>query len=94
METEQKPLADALTRLKLLDGVQGRSADEPVEWETAYALCHILSSAQTIEQQLVPAILAATSQGEAADALHQVREELRHILYHIRDASYFSVVAE
>jgi hypothetical protein len=93
MSIEEKPLADALTRLRVLDGVQGRSPDEPVEWETAYALCHILSSARTIEQQLVPTILGATSQDEAADALHEVREELRHILYHIGDASYFSVIA-
>ena len=93
MNIEEKPLADALTRLKVLEGVQGRSKDEPVEWETAYALCHILSSTRTIEKQLVTAILAATSQDEAANALHEIREELRHILYHIRDASYFSVVA-
>jgi hypothetical protein len=93
MNMEEKPLADALARLKVLEGTQGRSHEEPVEWETAYALCHILSSARTIEQQLVPAILGASSQDEAADALHEVREELRHILYHIRDASYFSVVA-
>ena len=93
MNTEEKPLADALTRLKVLNGVQGRSDEEPVEWETSYALCHILRSARTIEQQLVPAILGAKPHEEAADALHEVREELRHILYHIRDASYFSVVA-
>jgi hypothetical protein len=93
MNIEEKPLADALTRLLVLKNVQGRSSEEPIEWETAYALCHILRSAQTIEQQLVPTILGATSQDEAADALHEVREELRHILYHIGDATYFSVVA-
>ena len=94
MDTEEKPLADALTRLRVLDGAQARSPDEPVEWETAYALSHILRSARTIEQQLIPTILRTTSSDEAADALHEVREELRHMLYHIRDASYFSLVAE
>ena len=93
MDVEEKPLANALTRLRVLEGVQGRSPDEPVEWETAYALCHILNSARSIERQLVPTILDAASSEEAADALHEVREQLRHMLYHIKDASYFSVVA-
>jgi hypothetical protein len=51
---KEKPLADALTRLKVLEGVQGRSREEPVEWETAYALCHILSSARTMSSNSFP----------------------------------------
>ena len=94
MAAEETRLAEALTKLKVLENVEGRSQDEPVEWETAYAICHIRQAARAIDTQLVPAILSATSREEAADALHELREELRHILYHIRDASYFSVIAE
>ncbi len=57
MTIEQAPLAEALTRLNVPENVQGRSSDEPVEWETAYALCHILRSARTTEEQLIPAIM-------------------------------------
>ena len=94
MALEVEPLAEALTRSKVLEHLEGGSPSEPVEWETAFAICSILSSARIIEGQLVPIIRAATSHQETADALHSLREELRHIYYHINDASYFSVIAE
>jgi hypothetical protein len=89
---EEKPLADAIARFDLLKTYTGRSPDEPVEWETAHAICEIVESLRKIEQ-LVPSLITTSNANQADDALHEIREELRHVLYHINDSAYLSVVA-
>jgi hypothetical protein len=90
---EEKPLSDALARFKLLEGVEGRSDEEPVEWETAYAIWEIVRSLRKIDCELIPSILSASAREEAEQALHEIREELRHVLYHIEDSAYISVIS-
>jgi len=89
---EEKPLSDALARFGLLDGVQGRSPDEPVEWETSYALWEIVRSARKIDQDFIPSLVSASARDEAQLALQGIREELRHVLYHMEDAAYLSEI--
>lgn len=89
---EEKPLSDALARFELLQGVRGRSSDEPVEWETAYALCHIVRSVQKIDQELIPSLTSASNRDNAQEALQSIRDELRHVLYHMEDAAYLSEI--
>ena len=65
---------------------------KPVEWETAYALCHIIQSVQKIDQELIPSLISASGRDDAQGALQAIREELRHVLYHMEDATYLSEI--
>ena len=89
---EEQKLADALSRFQILAGYTGRTPDEPVEWETSYAVWEIVRSLRKIENEHLPALLSAADGDRASDALHALREELRHVLYHINDSAYLSVV--
>jgi hypothetical protein len=90
---EEQTLADALARFQLLAGYAGRTPDEPVEWETSYTVCEIMRSLRKIEKEYLPALISAVDRDRANDALHELREELRHVIYHINDSTYFSVVS-
>jgi hypothetical protein len=89
---EEKPLADAIARFDLLRNYTGRSEDEPVEWETAYAICEVMRSLQKIDKHIT-SLISASNEDKAGDALHEIREELRHVLYHVHDSAYLSVVS-
>ena len=90
---ETQTLAQRLSELGILRGQASRSSDEPIEWETAYSICEILRSAKDIEAKYVPVLMNDDVPENAVLALEEIREELRHILYHIEDSSYFRVIA-
>ncbi len=87
-------------RLSALDSVKaeaGRNGVSPLEeaWQIAIGLSDIEESVARVFGLLVPRLLDESCRDDQAeDALHDIGEEYRHILYHIRDTRYFSYVEE
>lgn len=94
MTSRTKEIFEHLTATGILNGYAARSSDEPIEWETAYALDEILASISKVENHLLPALLDTTAKDVAISLLEEIREELRHAVYHVRDASFFSIVVD
>jgi hypothetical protein len=62
-------------------------------WSIAYSLGDIEQSMRTFLGEQLPALLDPGVEGEKLeDLLLEVREEFRHILYHIHDPEFFRVV--
>lgn len=86
---DEQRLFQALQRVDVFKAYEPRSA-EPVEWETAHALHEIIAASRELESAL-RRVQSAEPSG-TADALHDAREAIRHIAYHIKDSSYLSIV--
>ncbi len=67
--------------------------DEPQSHTIAHGLVDIGASCQKIVDRHIPRLLAESCPAEdALDALHDIGEELRHILYHARDMKFYGYV--
>lgn len=88
-ETVQK-VARTLSESNELKSYSGHT--DPIEQELSYDLCEIVSSMQSVVLKLWPEIIAGDNPRIAGEALFELREELRHILYHIESSTYFSVI--
>lgn len=94
MSTENKVLVGEIQRLaqvlaasdmvKRLD-----TRDEPGAWRLAYALVEIRHSFARLDASIMPALEAANESIHVDNSLHEIGEELRHVLYHIKDSGYF-----
>jgi hypothetical protein len=59
-------------------------------WTLALGLSDIEESMAKVYNDLIPALLTGThSSDEIYDILLNIREEMRHALYHIRDPQFF-----
>lgn len=67
---------------------------EPESWTIAYSLSEIEGSCQKITQDLLNKLNRAEKPQEIFDVLSDIREELRHILYHIKDSEFFKIIVE
>ncbi|MFN2615896.1 MAG: hypothetical protein ABR581_02095 [Thermoleophilaceae bacterium] len=85
-----KTLADRLAAtLSYIDRQDTPHDDEPASWTLAQALEHVEESCIEFQKHL--AALVASSDDESMEtALVELREDLRHILWHIRDTPYFA----
>jgi hypothetical protein len=64
---------------------------EPQGSTIAHALLDLEDSFSVVLNELLPKLLDETKSSEEVDELLlDIGEELRHILYHIRDARYFA----
>lgn len=63
--------------------------DEPQAWTMVYSLTDIEESCAVLLDTLLPKLLKQNSPKQAEETLWEIGEELRHILYHIRDMRYF-----
>jgi hypothetical protein len=90
-----KSLADQLARIPRVQSSAKRRGTTP-EAEAAQiatALLDIEESANALFGKLVPKLLVADPVGsEADDLLHEIGEEYRHMLYHIRDTKMFDYI--
>jgi len=84
-------LATALARLKHLEQAIRREQDEPAEHALAVALVDIAESARRLADEQIPAMSDASAE-RLAELLHEAREELRHICYHVADSPYLRTV--
>jgi len=85
---------ELVQRLQALEGIRGYSDDE---WSEPEALAHAIISTVVIGEKLSrmsKALLNCSSEAEFPDQLHELREELGHLAYHIFDSRYFRIVAK
>ncbi len=62
-------------------------------WTIAYGFADLEESMETFLREQLPMLLDPSVEGEKLeDLLIEVREEFRHILYHIHDPEFFRVV--
>lgn len=92
-----KENTEAITRLvetlKRCPAISRLSTDSKSEPEAlAHAVADIGSTAEKMQTEIIPKLLSSPGAPEVEDLLHQLREELRHVLYHIKDTEYFSVL--
>jgi hypothetical protein len=89
---EFNALCERLCHSKALSGYD--VPGEPREGERiAHSILDIDESCQRIRDQIVPRLLNATlDEAGIDDALHDLREEYRHILYHLREPRFFDVI--
>ena len=67
--------------------------DEPGEWNIAYSFVEIEEPLLKV-LDLLPKVLNAQSEKALEDILHEIGEEFRHIIYHIRDNRYYSYLLD
>ncbi|WP_295628496.1 hypothetical protein [uncultured Nitrosomonas sp.] len=89
---EIKALAE---KLQKYDCVSKFDSDkDPEAWRLAHSLIDLEESFKEILDNSLPALREANSEEELHNALLDIGEELRHILYHIKDPKFFSYLFE
>jgi hypothetical protein len=83
-------IAKALQDSGELKGYVGQS--DPIEHEVAYDVSDIVESMDLILGKYWPEIINPASPEKVSEALFEIREQLRHILYHIESSAYFSLI--
>ena len=82
-------------RLKATTYFAPLAAAEEEASTTANAVSDILQAAWKLQNEILPTLLdESSSAGDLNDAMLDFGEELRHILYHVRDAKFFSYLLE
>lgn len=89
-------LAEHLKRMPpVKEAARRRGSESPdaEAWQIATALSDIQESTNRLFGELIPKLLNSAPDGAtAADALNDIGEEYRHILYHILDTKLFGYV--
>jgi len=70
------------------------SSHEPESWRIANSLYDLKGSFKKILDIHLPALEEANSEERIQDTLLDIGEELRHILYHIKDPEFFSYLQD
>lgn len=90
------PKQQALAIIQLTDtlskysGFIGKEVSITEVGALANAIVDISASAENICANITPKLRGNLSDTELAQLLNDLGEELRHILYHVKDASYYS----
>ena len=71
---------------------QSSSKKDPESWVVAYSLSEIEESCQKISIDLLKKLVAAETTEQVDCVLSDIREELRHMLYHIKDSKFFKII--
>lgn len=86
-------IAHLADRLNAHESIRRHDApDEPASWTLAKALSEIEESLLAIHEHLLPALLAAATERETGEALVDLANELRHVIYHAREAPPLAVL--
>ena len=70
------------------------SKSEPGGWRIAYSLSEIEKSCLALYNKLLPKLKKTDKQKDIEKILHEIGEELRHLLYHIEDSKYYAYLFE
>ncbi len=89
---EINALAEKLQKYECVSKLD--SDNDPEAWRLAHSLIDPEESFKEILDNSLPALRKASSEEEIHDALLDIGEELRHILYHIKDPKFFSYLFE
>ncbi len=75
--------------MKIADISRFDSENEPQAWVIAHAFSDIEDSCIKLLELFQKLIPPTGSDKEILDVLNDIGEELRHVLYHIRDMSFY-----
>ena len=83
-------------RLSTCDQVtRNDEGDHKEAWELAYGLADLEESFERIMSTWLPKLIRSdATDDELVDALHDIGEEFRHILYHIKASRYYDYLHE
>jgi hypothetical protein len=81
-----------LPQVRSYENTRGDTEREPEAYVLARALVDISESVRRLATEQFPALAREPSAEQLGDVIHEVREELRHILYHVRDSAYLRVI--
>ena len=83
-------------RLEICQKVKGYDTpDEKQAWTLAHNLLDLDASFRTfLDQQLPKLEKEELNSDQINDILFEIGEELRHVLYHIRDAEFYSYLRD
>ena len=70
------------------------SENDPEAWRLAHSLSDLEESFREILDNSLPALREANNEEALNNALLDIGEELRHILYHIKDPRFFAYLSE
>jgi len=87
-----KQLAEKLNKCECVSKFD--SNDEPEAWRLAHSLSDLEQSFAEVLEKGLPALCGADNEEKVQEALLDIGEELRHILYHIRDPRFYSYLDE
>jgi hypothetical protein len=84
-------LKEPAEKLSHLDFVSQYDDDENREaWTIAFALAEICESLTNINGQFLPRLIAVKEPEAHKETLFDIGDELKHILYHIRDMRFYA----
>ena len=87
-----KQLAEKLQKYECVSKFD--SDDEPEAWRLAHSLSDLEQSFKRVLDNYIPALCEADNEEAVHNALLDIGEELRHILYHIKDPKFFAYLLE
>jgi hypothetical protein len=67
---------------------------EPEAWTLSYDLAHIGNSARDIDIKLQYILKGNANSVELENLIHEIRESIRHLLYHVQASKYLSIIEE
>lgn len=97
VEAWSEKLAKLVEVLANSRGVRAAGAarkDEPAEATLAHALADIDEECRTFANEYLPRVMNATNPDELDDALADLREGLRHLVYHVNDSPYLRMILD
>ncbi len=68
--------------------------DEPEAWRLAHSLCDVEESLNEILNKFLPVLRKSDDAEAINEALLDIGEEFRHILYHIKDPKFYRYLLE
>jgi hypothetical protein len=74
--------------------LQFDSKESPEAWALAHALGDIAESCDKISRNLLPALIGAKDEQTTEESLHEIGEELRHVLYHLEASRFYRYLRE
>lgn len=83
-----KQLAETLQKYECVSKFDSDS--EPEAWRLAHSLSDLEQSFKKVLDCYLPALCEADNEEATHGALLDIGEELRHILYHIKDPKFFA----
>lgn len=96
--TDKGTHSDRLGELRLALAQLGYSGaevdDEPAISALAYALSEIAESCKKVQALVGELVEASSHPSGSICTLHEVREELAHIVYHIKDSPFLGAVMD
>lgn len=85
---EIQKLAEKLDRIRIV--AQHNTAEHKENWAIAHGLSDVEESFYKIFLDLIPKLKKEADEKKQEDFLLDIREEFRHIAYHLKDMSFFS----